>query len=90
MTGSFFDAMREGMMPAMRLRPMLTTISPSPQIGSFAKTAISVNIGMIRLIIPTQTSVIAIPITPDAKPRMTVSALKTLDTLRFDAPTAQG
>ena len=90
MTGSFLLASREGISPAISVKHIEIAMRMSaPCHGSAATLDMPASEWIIRLIGMSRSIVTQIPITPAAKPMMSVSALNTRDTSRLDAPRAR-
>ena len=87
-TGSFFAAIREGMMPAISVKTMLIRTSIMP--ARHGRTAVSVSMPVsdrtIRFSGMHNSIYAIIPIAPAQKPIISVSALNTDEISRFDAP----
>ena len=87
-TGSFFAAAFAGIRPAINVSNMLiATKIIEPKIGKFASPAMPVKDFKIKLIGIIKTTEIKIPNKPLERPIIKLSAVKTLFTSRFDAPT---
>ncbi len=89
-TGSFLDAIRDGISPPINVSTTLIIISiTAPPIGrehmflTPATAFIMALIGIFKMIVA------KIPIMPDAKPMIKVSALNTRETSFFEAPIAR-
>ena len=90
-TGSFFAALLDGISPEKRVKNTLiaTSISAAPMGKDAFRFAIPVSAWSTRLIGMQVRYVKRIPMRPDARPMMMVSALNMLDTSLFDAPIAR-
>ena len=90
-TGSFLEAMPEGIRPAMSVSPMLmaTKITPATGGSTARMLSMSVTTRKMRLIGRHSKSVVRIPMAPAAKPMISVSALNTREISRFEAPIAR-
>ena len=86
-TGSRLAAKRLGIIPAISVSTTLIVIRTiPPSTGSDATPGMPASALIIRLIGISKSTVIIIPIAPDIKPIIIVSALNTRDTSRLDAP----
>ena len=87
MTGSFFAAMRDGMRPARNVSSILiaTRITAAPA-GRAATPLRPLRWWMIALSGRMSSSVMPMPMAPAAKPMVSVSALKTREMSRREAP----
>lgn len=89
-TGSFLDAILDGIRPAINVNSILITISAiAPNVGSIARPEILVIDLIIALIGINRITVMPIPIIPAVNPTMSVSALNTRETSLFEAPMAR-
>ena len=90
-TGSFFAALREGIIPDTSVRHTLMIIRIiAASIGKIAlRFAIPVSKFNMRFIGMHKRYVITMPSNPEANPTITVSALNRPDTSRFEAPIAR-
>ena len=90
-TGSFFDAIRAGISPASNVNPILISTSaiPPPTGSTAAILEMPESARRIRLMGMQKSSVTMIPISQAENPMISVSALKTRETSRFDAPIAR-
>lgn len=87
-TGSFFDAIRAGIKPAINVRTTLITINAILLTnGNDARPDTPVKALSMALIGSVNNKAINIPNTPATNPIMVVSALNTFDTSRLLAPT---
>ena len=89
-TGSFFEAILEGIRPATKVSTILIiTRMIAPFVGSFATSAIFVRCSITAFIGIVSSSVVPMPIAPETKPTISVYALNTLEISFFDAPFAR-
>ena len=89
-TGSLRAAMPEGMRPAINVSAMLMTTSATPPAtGKMAfRLSIPVKWCTTRLMGMISNSVMPMPMAPEQKPSMSVSALNTREMSRLLAPMA--
>ena len=86
-TGSFLEAIRAGINPAINVKTTLIKINDiAPTTGNSAKPEIPVNEIKIKLIGIVNNIVIKIPNTPLVKPIIKLSLVNTRLMSRFDAP----
>lgn len=90
-TGSFLEAIPDGMRPAMKVRKTLIRISIiAPPSGRTAlRAAILVRWIRIAFIGISRIRLVTIPMTPAQSPTITVSALKILEMSFLEAPIAR-
>ena len=86
-TGSFFAATPEGKSPAIRVRQTLIATRIIPATGGRTESPSMLVMFFIIIFIGILSSnVTSMPIAPEIKPTITVSALNTLEISFFEAP----
>jgi hypothetical protein len=86
-TGSFFDAIRAGINPAINVRSILIRIKiMAPWVGRMATLERSVRDRIIAFMGKRSKMVVPMPKRPAAKPMVSVSALNTLEMSLLEAP----